>query len=68
MLRHSFADHLLEASQDLCAVQEWLGHSDINSTQIYTHLDFQHVAEVYDKAHARAKKKHTTAIVNKQKT
>ena len=57
MLRHSFASHVLQSSGDLRAVQEMLGHASIASTQVYTHLDFQHLAKIYDAAHPRARKK-----------
>jgi integrase/recombinase XerC len=57
VLRHSFASHVLQSSSDLRAVQEMLGHASISTTQVYTHLDFQHLAKVYDAAHPRARKK-----------
>jgi integrase/recombinase XerC len=55
MLRHSFASHILQSSSDLRAVQELLGHANISTTQVYTRLDFQHLAKAYDAAHPRAK-------------
>jgi integrase/recombinase XerC len=62
MLRHSFASHVLQSSGDLRAVQELLGHSSIASTQVYTRLDFQHLAKIYDNSHPRAKVKSTTPL------
>jgi integrase/recombinase XerC len=66
VLRHSFASHVLQSSGDLRAVQEMLGHASISTTQVYTHLDFQHLAKVYDAAHPRARSKSTDGPVRER--